>query len=58
MADRSANAAFAVNTYSYTLRERASDCVRRLAGRGFREFELMMYPGHLWPDEIDAAGAT
>ena len=50
-----ANSHFAVNTYSYTLRERASDCVRKLSARGFREFELMMYPGHLWPAELDAA---
>jgi len=49
------NAAFAVNTYSYTLREPAQDCVRKLGARGFREFELMMYPGHLWPSELDAA---
>ena len=55
MSDSASNAAFAVNTYSYTLRERAADCVRKLAGRGFREFELMMYPGHLWPGEMDAA---
>jgi L-ribulose-5-phosphate 3-epimerase len=54
MATHSGNAAFAVNTYSYTLRESASDCVRRLASRGFREFELMMYPGHLWPAELSA----
>ena len=54
MAHHPANAAFAVNTYSYTLRESAADCVRKLAGRGFCEFELMMYPGHLWPGELDA----
>lgn len=54
MAHDPVNAAFAVNTYSYTLREPAQDCVRRLAGRGFCEFELMMYPGHLWPGELDA----
>lgn len=40
---------FAVNTYSYTLRSTVEDSVGRLAARGFREFELMMYPGHLWP---------
>ena len=55
MADNSLNASFAVNTYSYTLRETAPDCLRKLAGRGFREFELMMFPGHLWPGEMDAA---
>lgn len=48
------NAAFAVNTYSYTLRSSARDCLRSLASRGFREFELMMYPGHLWPTEVNA----
>ena len=51
----SGNAAFAVNTYSYTLGTRASDCVQALAARGHREFELMMYPGHLWPADTDAA---
>jgi L-ribulose-5-phosphate 3-epimerase len=54
VAHHPSNAAFAVNTYSYTLREPAPDCVRKLAARGFREFELMMYPGHLWPGELDA----
>ena len=49
------NAAFAVNTYSYTLSESAQDTLRRLSARGFREFELMMYPGHLWPAEMSAA---
>jgi L-ribulose-5-phosphate 3-epimerase len=55
MADSTANAAFAVNTYSYTLREPARDCLRKLSRRGFNEFELMMYPGHLWPAELEAA---
>ena len=55
MSNTTANAAFAVNTYSYTLRASAADCMRTLADRGFREFELMMYPGHLWPGELDAA---
>ncbi len=46
---------FGVNTYSYTLRSNVRDCVQRLASLGFREFELMMYPGHLWPAHIDQA---
>src|SRR4051794_8398780 len=50
------NARFAVDTYSYTLRWPAVDCLRALATRGYREFELQMYPGHLWPAHIDAAG--
>jgi L-ribulose-5-phosphate 3-epimerase len=55
MASHLGNDGFAVNTYSYTLREPAGECLRKLSGRGFREFELMMYPGHLWPAEMDAA---
>jgi L-ribulose-5-phosphate 3-epimerase len=47
---------FGVNTYSYTLDRTALDCVRSLGEQGYRGIELMMYPGHLWPTEIDAAG--
>jgi len=49
---------FGVNTYSYTLDRTALDCVRGLAEQGYRGIELMMYPGHLWPTEIDAAGRS
>jgi sugar phosphate isomerase/epimerase len=45
---------FAVNTYSYTLDFDVQDCLSRLAHQGFAEFELMMYPGHLWPPALDA----
>jgi L-ribulose-5-phosphate 3-epimerase len=48
-------AGFACNTYSYTMSHGAGDCLSHLAEMGFREFELMMYPGHLWPPETDAA---
>jgi len=41
---------FGCNTYSYLRSEPAADCVARLAARGFRAFELMVHPGHLWPD--------
>jgi L-ribulose-5-phosphate 3-epimerase len=51
-------AAFGCNTYSYTLSSPADDCLAHLAGLGFREFELMMVPGHLWPPEVGAAGRT
>ncbi|HEV8553177.1 MAG TPA: hypothetical protein VGR65_07305, partial [Casimicrobiaceae bacterium] len=40
---------FAVNTYSYTQSHGARDCMLALVGRGYSEFELMMYPKHLWP---------
>ena len=45
---------FAVNTYSYTLDGGIEDCLNRLADLGFREFELMLYPNHLWPARLDA----
>jgi sugar phosphate isomerase/epimerase len=40
---------FGCNTYSYVRSECATASVARLADRGFREFELMVHPGHLWP---------
>jgi sugar phosphate isomerase/epimerase len=46
---------FAVNTYSYTLTQTVTECVTRLADRGYVQFELMMYPGHLWPADMDSA---
>lgn len=46
---------FAVNTYSYTLTMPVRQCLESLAQRGYREFELMMYPGHLWPEHADKA---
>ena len=47
---------FAVNTYSYIMSHRAEDCLAHLARQGYREFELMLYPGHLWPAELDTGG--
>lgn len=46
---------FGINTYSYTLSHTAPDCLESLASRGYTEFELMMYPGHLWPADFDQA---
>jgi L-ribulose-5-phosphate 3-epimerase len=48
-------AGFAVNTYSYTMRYSALATVDNLADMGYLAFELMMYPGHLWPADTDAA---
>ena len=45
---------FGVNTYSYTLGHSAADCLTRLADQGTTSVELMMYPGHAWPCEMDA----
>ena len=46
---------FACNTYSYTITHDAARCLTHLAELGFAEIELMMYPGHLWPPDSDAA---
>ena len=53
--DATSAAAFAVNDYSYTQSHAARDSIALLAGRGHRVFELMAYPGHLWPDDLDAS---
>ena len=47
---------YAINTYSYTLDHGAAGCLSHLADQGYTEFELMMYPGHIWP--LDSARAT
>ena len=47
-----AAATFGVNTYSYTLSHSARDCLAGLADLGFTTFELMIYPGHLWPADL------
>lgn len=39
---------FGINTYSYTQTMTAADCLRHLADKGARAFELMFFPGHLW----------
>lgn len=52
LADHANAANFGCNTYSYMLTHCAEDCLARLADFGFREFELMVHPGHLWPAEF------
>jgi L-ribulose-5-phosphate 3-epimerase len=47
--------AFACNTYSYMRSHTAEACLGHLADLGFRNFELMMHPGHAWPAEMDSA---
>ena len=47
---------FAVNTYSYTLEWTAERALKHLGDMGFSAFELMMYPGFLWPSDMDSAG--
>ena len=50
-----AAAAFGVNTYSYIFGSSAADTVARLADQGYGGVELMFFPGHLWPAELDAS---
>ncbi len=45
---------FAINSYAYTLDHTARQFLDKLADRGHREFELMVYPGHLWPRDMSA----
>ena len=47
--------AFACNTYSYMRSHTAEECLDHLAELGFRDFELMMHPGHAWPNDMNAA---
>lgn len=51
-----AAAGYAANTYSWIQTHSAEACLNTLADQGFRAFELMMYPGHCWPNDLDAAG--
>ncbi len=46
---------FGANTYSYMRSHGAAACLTRLATLGFREFEVMVHPGHLWPAELSSA---
>lgn len=48
-------AKFAINSYSYTIDHTARQFLDKLADRGHREFELMIYPGHLWPKDLSSA---
>ena len=50
-----AAAGFGVNTYSYIFGGSAADTVARLADQGYGGVELMFFPGHLWPAELDAS---
>ena len=46
------SANFGCNTYSYMRSQTAERCLVNLSELGFREFELMVHPGHLWPAEL------
>lgn len=50
-----AAALFGCNTYAYMMSESAESCIERLADLGFKEFELMVHPVHLWPADLSSA---
>jgi L-ribulose-5-phosphate 3-epimerase len=52
---KDAGKGFGVNTYSYIFAGSAADTVARLADQGYGGVELMFFPGHLWPAELDAS---
>ncbi len=45
---------FGCNTYSYMRSHSAEACLTQLAEQGFREFEIMVHPAHLWPTDMSA----
>jgi sugar phosphate isomerase/epimerase len=45
---------FGINSYSYIYSHTAVDALRHFASQEFRDVELMMYPGHAWPQQMDA----
>jgi L-ribulose-5-phosphate 3-epimerase len=42
-------------TFSFMWSEPALATMRRIGELGLREFDVIMAPGHLWPDELDGA---
>ncbi|MGO8911940.1 MAG: sugar phosphate isomerase/epimerase family protein [Bradyrhizobium sp.] len=52
---KSVAAGFGVNTYSYIFSGTAANTVARLADQGYGGVELMFFPGHLWPADLDAS---
>jgi sugar phosphate isomerase/epimerase len=45
---------YGISTYAYTVTHTAEQCIDLLADHGFTSFELVMYPGHAWPVDMDA----
>ncbi|PVE22983.1 hypothetical protein DC522_17955 [Microvirga sp. KLBC 81] len=45
---------YAITTYSYVVTHTAEQCMSALAEWGFNAFELVMYPGHAWPADMDS----
>ena len=43
------------STFSYVYTHRALDSILHLATLGFKDFELVITPPHIWPSELDTA---
>ena len=43
------------STMSYMFTHSARACLEHLAGKGFRLFELVIFPPHIWPTTLDEA---
>ena len=44
-----------INTYAYIWRMSARETLSHLADQGYRRFELLVNPPHLWPEALDAS---
>lgn len=50
-----ATTTFGINSYSYIFSHAAEACIREWSERGHANFELMMFPGHIFPPDMDSA---
>jgi hypothetical protein len=44
-----------INSYACTLDHTAAACLSNFAARGYREFEVMVYPCRMWPKAMPVA---
>jgi sugar phosphate isomerase/epimerase len=49
---------FGINSYAYTFTHTAERFLTELTARGYRSFELMTYPGHMWPKTMSGSDRT
>ena len=49
-------AGYGIDTYSFTHTQSARDCLEQLTDHGYRQFEIMLVPGHFWPSLDGDAG--
>ena len=49
---------FGASTFSFIRQESALDSMRRLRRTGYRRFDVLAVPGHLWPAELSGSART